>query len=57
MEDPITSLSANLIACSDPTEARAIALELREAINERIDYLRDKAQEIKRASNKSPHKK
>jgi hypothetical protein len=57
LEDPITRLSAELVVCDDPVEAHAIARALREAIRERIEYLRDKAQEIKRASTKRPNKK
>jgi len=57
LEDPIPLLCSELVACNDADEAYTVAMALREAITERIEYLREKAQEIKRASSKLPHKK
>jgi hypothetical protein len=57
LEDAITRLSGELVVSKDPAEAHAIALALRQAISERIEYLRNKAQEMKRASAKRPNKK
>ena len=48
MHDAITRLSAQLVACNNPTEAVMIGRALREAITEHIKSLHGKTEQMKR---------
>ena len=48
MEDAITRLSAQLVACNNPVEAVMIGRALREAITEHIKFLHERTEQMKR---------
>jgi len=57
LDDPIHSLLTRLLAAKDPVEIDSLSVELRAALHERINSLREEARSISRRSSRTDRKK